>query len=196
MKNLNRFHKLRSLMGRIRGFIVNIVFFGGKAQGLRVAKNVQLFGDIKLKRNIRIGSNVKVYKKATISDNVYIGDNVELRSNRGNLIIIGSNCTLNRGSIIMGQVIIKENCLIAPLCAIIGSNHVFSENSKLIREQGIVSKGIIIEENVWIGAQVTILDGVTIGKNSIIGAGAVVTKNIPKNSIAVGNPCRVVKFRI
>lgn len=52
---------------------------------------------------------------------------------------------------------------------------------------------IVIEDNVWIGANATILKGVTIGRNSLIGAGSVVVKSIPENVIAAGNPCRVIK---
>lgn len=56
------------------------------------------------------------------------------------------------------------------------------------------NKPIIIKKNVWIGANVLILKGVTIGENSLIGAGSVVTKDIPANAVAAGNPCRVIKF--
>ena len=55
-----------------------------------------------------------------------------------------------------------------------------------------VNKAIEIEDNVWIGSSVTILKGVHIGRNSLIGAGSIVTKDIPENSIAVGNPCKVI----
>ena len=55
------------------------------------------------------------------------------------------------------------------------------------------NRDVTIEDNVWIGGNVTILPGVTIGKNSVIGAGAVVTKNISKNSIAIGNPAKVLR---
>ncbi|MCX7595635.1 MAG: acyltransferase, partial [Fischerella sp.] len=63
-------------------------------------------------------------------------------------------------------------------------------------EQGVTCKGIIIEDDCWLGHGVTVLDGVTIGKGSVIGAGAVVTKDIPPYSVAVGIPAKVVKSRI
>ena len=56
------------------------------------------------------------------------------------------------------------------------------------------NKPVVIEDNVWIGANVTVLKGVTIGKNSLVGAGSVVTKDIPANVVAAGNPCIVVKY--
>lgn len=79
---------------------------------------------------------------------------------------------------------------------IIGANHRFSDVTKLIKEQGVETKGIIIESDVWIGANCCVLDGVTIGRGSVIGAGSIVTKSIPPMSVAVGNPCRVIKQRV
>ena len=72
-------------------------------------------------------------------------------------------------------------------------NHNFSNTSKLIREQGVISKGIKIGNNVWIGGNVVINPGITIGDNSVIGSGSIVTKNIPSNVIAVGNPCKIIR---
>lgn len=85
--------------------------------------------------------------------------------------------------------------MIAPNCMLAGGNHNFDDISKPMREQGDNSKGIIIEDDVWVGANCIILDGVCIRRGSIIGAGSVVTKNIEKFSIAVGNPCKVIKKR-
>lgn len=195
MKMLNIFQRWKSLIKYARGWIFNHLLIDGKVKNLRISNSVDIWGDIKLGNNIYIGSAVKIYRKNTIHDNVYIGDSVELRCNGENRIEIGENCTINRGSIILGNVRIESNCLIAPLCVISGSNHDFSELDKNINKQGITSKGVIIEKNVWLGANVTVLDGVTIEENSIIGAGSVVTKNIPKNSVAVGNPCIVIKTR-
>lgn len=195
MNLLNSYQKTKSLKKYLRGVIFNRLLLRGKSRNLRIARNVEIWGDIIIGSNVNIGSNVKIYKKSKISDNVYLGDSVELRSNAGNKIILGEGCTINRGSLIMGEVEIGENCLIAPLCVIVGSNHNFDSTSELINSQGISSKGIVIEHNVWLGAQVIVLDGVSIGANSIIGAGSVVTKNIPSNSIAVGNPCKVIKSR-
>ena len=55
------------------------------------------------------------------------------------------------------------------------------------------NKEVIIEDNVWLGVNVTVLKGVTIGRNSVIGANSVVTKNIPENTVAAGNPCKIIK---
>jgi acetyltransferase-like isoleucine patch superfamily enzyme len=94
-----------------------------------------------------------------------------------------------------GNVTIGQDCLIAPHCGIFANNHTFTDLDRPIREQGGSRKGIVIEDNCWLGHRVTVLDGVTIGKGSVIGAGSVVTEDIPPNSIAVGSPARVIRKR-
>ncbi len=85
-------------------------------------------------------------------------------------------------------IIFGNNIELAPGVSIISSNHKATNLSK--HENG---KPIIIGNHVWIGANATVLPGVTIGNNVTIGANSVVTKNIPSNSVAVGNPCEVIK---
>lgn len=85
-------------------------------------------------------------------------------------------------------VIIGDNCLIGPGVKIISANHDPSNYQQWLKDVPIV-----IEKNCWIGANAVILPGVTIGEHSVIGAGAVVTCHIPANSIAVGNPARVLR---
>ncbi len=84
------------------------------------------------------------------------------------------------------------NCvLIGPGCKLICTNHSIDPD---VRLKGVFyDKPIKIGKNVWLGANVTVLPGVTIADNAVIGAGSVVIKNIPANVVAVGNPCRVVK---
>jgi acetyltransferase len=112
----------------------------------------------------------------------------------GNKVIINMNCTfLDNGVINIG-----DNVMIAPDVRIYTATHsvILSErmpvrsNSKTSICDTIACP-VTIESGVWIGGGAVILPGVTIGRNSVIGAGSVVTKSIPENSIAVGNPCRV-----
>jgi acetyltransferase-like isoleucine patch superfamily enzyme len=89
---------------------------------------------------------------------------------------------------------IGENVLIAGRVYISDHNHCFSEIDKPILAQGIVSGGkVVIEKNAWLGEGCVILPGVTIGENSIIGSNAVVTKDVPPYSIAVGIPAKIIK---
>lgn len=85
---------------------------------------------------------------------------------------------------------IGEGTLWSYNCSFISANH---SVENLMKHD--FSEPIQIGKNVWIGANCVILPGVTIGQNSIIGAGSIVTKNIPPNVIAVGNPCKIIKYR-
>lgn len=84
---------------------------------------------------------------------------------------------------------------IAAHTVIIPANHNFDRMDLPISRQGLTTKGINIGNDVWIGANVVILDGVEIGDGCVIGASSVVTKSIPNNSVAVGNPAKVIKSR-
>ena len=86
----------------------------------------------------------------------------------------------------MGGVSIGENGWIGPRVSIVSTNHVFKERDILIKDQGTIAKGIIIEEDVWLGTGVTVLDDVIIHKGAVVDAGAIVTKDIPEYAVAVG----------
>lgn len=111
----------------------------------------------------------------------------------GKSIKIGENCYFNHHCSIGdgGQVTIGNNVLIGPYVGIYTARHPLNSKLRLDGWQSV--RDIEIGDNVWIGANVTILSGVKIGKNSVIGAGSVVTKNIPSNVLAYGVPCRVAK---
>jgi acetyltransferase-like isoleucine patch superfamily enzyme len=94
-----------------------------------------------------------------------------------------------------GFIRIGDNVIIGPNCVLRAADHIYSDITKAIKFQGHRGGHIIIEDNCWLGANVVVLKDVTIGKGSIIGAGAVVTRDIPPNSIAVGVPARVMRSR-
>lgn len=112
-------------------------------------------------------------------------------------ITVGKNCFFGEYTCIRGQggVKIGDGVYTGTQVNIAAVNHVFADPNRFIREQGITADGITIEDDVWLGSNVTVVDGVTIGKGSIVGAGAVVTKSIPPYSIAVGVPAKVVGDR-
>jgi len=83
---------------------------------------------------------------------------------------------------------IAQKVMFASGVKLISANHDFIERDKHLKE-----KPIIIEKNVWLGTNVVVLPGVKIGENSIIGAGSIVTKDIPQNVVAVGNPAKIVR---
>ena len=115
----------------------------------------------------------------------------------GGNITIGDFCSINPYTILYGHgnLSIGNNVLIAAHCVIIPANHIFSDLDSPINSQGLTTKGIIIEDDVWIGAGCRILDGVTVGKGSIIAAGAVVNKDVEPYTIVGGVPAKIIKKR-
>lgn len=115
--------------------------------------------------------------------NIEIGDDVFISRNAH--ISIHTNLKVGNG-VMMG-----------PNVTIIGGNHNFSIKGKKmsVLKSGGINLPIIIEDDVWIGANVTILKGVTIGEGSIVGAGSIVTKDIPRYTIVAGNPAKKIKDR-
>ena len=94
-----------------------------------------------------------------------------------------------------GKIIIGDRCPIGPGVLMRTANHRFNQPDQFIQEQGHDCADIVIEDDCWIGANAIILPGVHIGRGAVIGAGAVVTKDIPALGIAVGVPARVIKYR-
>jgi acetyltransferase-like isoleucine patch superfamily enzyme len=112
-------------------------------------------------------------------------------------IRIGRKCFIGELNVIRGQggVTLGDYVYTGPLVQILAVNHVFDDPDVPIMEQGITAHGIVIEDDVWLASGVVVLDGVHIGRGSVVGAGAVVTEDLPPYSIAVGSPARVVRDR-
>ncbi len=112
-------------------------------------------------------------------------------------ISVGSNSFIGPYSILNGQGGLKigKNVLIAGQCYLVAGNHDYSDVTRPITEQGFISKGIVIEDGVWLGAGVKVLDGVTVGSGAIVSAGAVVTRDVPPMTIVAGIPAKVIKKR-
>lgn len=188
----------------LRGFIWQIILLR-RPKMLLIGRGLRLMSS----RRVSFGSGVKIGDYVTLSglgkgglvigDNVKIDDfcRVEVSQTYGNIgreIVIGNNVGISAFAGIGGSggLRIGDHCIIGQYFSCHPENHVFSDPSALTRLQGVTREGIAIGENCWIGAKVTILDGVSIGAGSVIGAGAVVTKSFPDNSILVGVPARAV----
>lgn len=115
----------------------------------------------------------------------------------GGKISLGTNVTVNPYCVLYGHggLTIGDNVLVATGCVMISANHNIDDAQTSIRSQGLRCEGIEIEDDVWLGARVVVLDGVTIGRGAVIGAGAVVTKDIPAGAVALGVPAKVVRYR-
>lgn len=153
-----------------------------------------------------IDDYVTIYAHPGARGGVYLGEDVhiyrwsivELGAGEGSLHIgshtyIQSGCVLNA---FVGSITIGTNCMIAHRCAFMPYQHGFADTHRPMREQPLTSRGdIVIQDDVWLGLNVSVMDGVTIGRGAIVGAGAVVTDDIPSYAIAGGVPARVIRFR-
>lgn len=177
---------------------------GSTGRGVVFGSNVVLRhpGKLRLKSNIIMDDNSVLDAKGSdnqgidIGDNVFVGRNTIIYCQNGDIEIgdntnIGSNCQIFSAR----KVQIGKNVLIAAYSYLVGGGHIYEDTELPIIEQGRTASGIKIGDNVWLGASVTVLDGVTIGEGTIIAAGAVVTEDMPPFAIAGGTPAKVIKLR-
>lgn len=159
---------------------------------------IEIGNGVNIFKGVRLDAKGHKHNKIDIQNWVTIERNVDIGSMDNTSIYIGENTYIAPGVCIAGQgdIHIGKNCMIAANSGIYANNHVFTDLSLPVKQQGTTREGIIIEDDCWLGHGVTVLDGVKIGKGSIIGAGAVVSKNIPPYSIAVGVPAKVIKDRV
>lgn len=154
------------------------------------------FKNKKAKCSIGVGFYFTGIRNINIIDKVFIGNSCCFNSESG-AIDIGDNTHFNHGVILgadAGEIIIGKNVMIGPYVVMRASNHRFDKvPDELIINQGHDSGKIFVCDDVWIGANVTILKGVTVGEHSIVAAGAVVTKDVPPCSIVAGVPAKVIK---
>lgn len=139
---------------------------------------------------------IRYFFTKRIIKNCGINVNIEQNVTFGEELEIGDNSTIGFNSDIYGPVVIGKDVLIGPEVVIYTNGHNFQRLDIPINQQGSSEyKKVIIEDDVWIGRRVLILPGVKIQKGTVVGAGSVVTKTFPKNSVIAGNPARVVKQR-
>lgn len=153
--------------------------------------------------NIFIGDNVVFFKAkgggtVKLDDQVHIYGETSIQTGVGGFIEIGKNSHIHpkcQLSAYKSGILIGSEVQIAPNCAFYPYNHGI-DPGVLIQNQPLESKGnIVIDDDAWLGFGVIVLDGVHIGKGAVIGAGSVVSKDIPDGAIAFGVPARVVKMR-
>lgn len=159
--------------------------------------------------NIRLGKNVYLDQGTYLHacpNGIEIGDDTivmhgailhvyNFRDIPHSGIKIGRNSLVGEYSIIRGQggVTIGDRVYTSPFTQIIAVNHVFDDPKRPFVDQGITAEGIVIEDDVWLGAGAVITDGVRVGKGAVVAAGAVVTKDVPPYTVVGGVPARVIK---
>lgn len=153
-------------------------FFHKKGQGARVRPRTRM--DVVPWNKFELGIDSTIEDFSAINNGV--GD-----------VIIGDRTRIGLSNTIIGPVTIGNDVRLAQNITLSGLNHNYEDVSLPIHVQGVYTSPIIVEDDCWIGANVVVVAGVTIGKHSIVAAGCIVTKNIPPFSVAVGNPARVIK---
>lgn len=160
-------------------------FFGSKINS-KAYISFDDFNNIQLSKNVIIGPYSVVYvtnfsgennSRLEVGENTYIGDQNNIRAGGGSIVI-------------------GKNCLISQQVSIIASNHSIKKGINIHDQPWDKEKtGVTIGNDVWIGCSTQIMPGVKIGNGAVIGAGSVVTKDIPENAIAVGSPAKIIKYR-
>ena len=131
-----------------------------------------------------LNSEIRPFVTIVSGKNIFIGKNVTLRP----------GTQLHANSKIDGaKIVIEDDVLLAPNVFITVNNHNYFDVSKPIKYQGGTSNDVILKKGSWIGAGAIILPGATIGINSVVAAGAVVTHNVPDYSVAAGIPAKIIK---
>ena len=147
--------------------------------------------------NVKLGEGVKIFKfvnayGCTIDDNSKIGAFVEIQKGAS----IGKNCKISSHTFICEGVHIEDNCFIGH--GVMFTNDLFPRATNLDGSQQSDEDWTLVEtfvkKGASIGSNATILCGITIGENALIGAGSVVTKNVPENAIVAGNPAKIIKY--
>ena len=173
---------------KLEGHLKILLRDGGRWSNISIGDNVIFGGEV----HIRIRKNGKII----IKDGVKTGTDVWFVGANDAELIVGKNTNIGSYSILNGghNLEIGNYCIFAGFVYLNTSDHNFKKG-ELIQNQGFFGSPIKIGNDVWLGGHVFVNKGVKIGDGAVIGAGSIVIKDIPKNSIAIGNPAKVVKKR-
>lgn len=160
-------------------------------------KTVSINKDYTILNNVRVGKDVKIYSfvnayGCSIDEGSKIGTFVEIQKGAS----IGKNCKISSHSFICEGVHIADNVFIGHNVTFINDKFPRATNEDGIpqTEEDWNCENTYVEDGASIGSSATLLCGITIGKGAIVGAGSVVTKNVPENAIVAGNPAKVIKY--
>lgn len=135
-------------------------------------------------------------ERIAVHPSALVGDFVVIQPGEG--VTLGAGTQVNYFTVVLGGpgVTLGENVLVGPHCVLAAGNHDFRQTDRPMRFAGSITRGpIVVGDHAWLGAHVTVTDGVTIGREAVIGAGSVVTRDVPDWAIAVGSPARVIGDR-
>ncbi len=163
---------------------------------LRSPHKIRLGDGVIVDDNCLLDAKGSTNRGISLGDGVFLGRNTILSCKNGDISLaegvnIGFNSQIASGS----SVHVGKDGLLAAYCYLIGGGHQSDDPSRPIQEQQAVSHGVRLDDNVWLGAGVKVLDGVHVGADCIVGAGAVVSADVPERSVAAGIPARVIRER-
>lgn len=141
-----------------------------------------IYAGNRIGKNFQTGHHTLVREENTIGDNVSIGSSSVIEHH----VTIGSNVRIHTGAFVPETSILEDGCWLGPHAVITNALYPLSPNVK--KEL----KGAIVKKDAKVGANATLLPGVTIGERSLVGAGAVVTKDVPPDKVVAGNPARII----
>ena len=153
-------------------------FYQRRGRGSKIYPSVRM--DTPPYRSFSLGSHSVVESFSCINNAV--GD-----------VIIGKHTRIGLHNTIIGPVTIGNHVNLAQGITVTALNHNFADTTKRIDEQGVTTKPVVIGDDVWIGANAVILPGVTIGRHAVVAAGAVVTQDVPENTLVGGVPAKIIK---
>jgi acetyltransferase-like isoleucine patch superfamily enzyme len=197
------------------GWIPSVIGVAIRALVYRLIIHMDGYAGVERNVRIRFASNIHLGSGSYLDEGVYIHacpKGVEIGTNtivmHGAIlhvynfrdlpqagIKIGRDCLIGEYSIIRGQggVTIGDRVYTSPMTQLLAVDHVFDDPERPFIEQGITAKGIVVGDDVWLGANVVVTDGVRIGEGAVVAAGAVVTEDVPAHVVVAGVPARVVK---
>ena len=197
------------------GWVPTLV--GVMLRGLAYRLILRMKGWAAIERNVRLrfASNLTLHHGAYLDENSYLHacpGGIEIGANslvmHGAVlhvynfrdlpnagIKIGQDCLIGEYSVIRGQggVTMGDRVYTSPFTQIIAVNHIFADPERSFIDQGITAEGIVIEDDVWLGASAVITDGVRIGRGAVVAAGAVVTKDVAPHTVVAGVPASEIK---
>jgi acetyltransferase-like isoleucine patch superfamily enzyme len=137
------------------------------------------------------GNDVTIGRGVMIRPSSYYGGDL------GKGLEIGDNSSIGPNAYVgcSGKIVIGKNVMFGPKCSLFAENHNFSDESKTIKSQGVNQKGIVIEDDCWIGSNVIILDGVHIGRGCVIGGGTLLTHDVPDGTVVIDKRNKTLRVR-
>ena len=197
------------------GWVPGVLGIGVRAIVYRLIMKMEGMAAIEARVRLRFANYIRLGHGAYLDENVYLhacpngieigADTIVMHGailhvynfrglpNAG--IKIGKNSLVGEHTVIRGQggVEIGDRVYTSPFTQIIAVNHIFDDPALPFVEQGITAEGIVIEDDVWLGAGAVITDGVHVGKGAVVAAGAVVTKDVPAHTVVGGVPAKIIK---